>query len=74
MSGFAKPRAPRLHDGHRAELDHLARRLDLLARHLDVDLDELERVAGPDVRAELPASWESMQAAGFDPISGEVTG
>ena len=74
MTTFSKPKTPpRLGGGHRLELDRLERRLSLLARHLDVDLDELERLAGVDVRAELPSSYEAMVALGLNPETGEMT-
>jgi hypothetical protein len=72
MTALSRPKTPRLHGG-RAELDLITRRLNLLAAHLGVDLDELERAAGADVRSDVPASWESMAAAGLNPLTGEAS-
>ena len=45
-----------------------------LARRLDLDLQWLDIVTGPDVVRGTPASWEACIALGIDPITGEPAG
>jgi hypothetical protein len=57
-------------DRARARIDRLKHRLDLFARLLGVDLDEIEAADAVDRRAGNPASWTEMLAVGLDPDTG----
>jgi hypothetical protein len=55
-------------------LEVLEHRVDLLADHAGVSLDELEARYEVDRLGDYVTSWRVLEAPGIDPTTGEATG